>query len=305
MRAAGKRVGLVPTMGSLHAGHLSLVRKAAAECDVVTLSDYVNPLQFSASEDLAIYPRDLDTDCRLAGEAGAQVVFAPSQHDLWPEPPQLELHVRGISDRLEGVSRPGHFDGVALIVAKLLALAGPCFAYFGEKDFQQFLVVRRLVADCSLPAVVVACPTVRYHDGLAMSSRNAYLSASERSVAPKLYWSLLAGKRLVEEEGETDPEVVSAAMVGVLASEELFRVDYAVVADPVELRRPALITEEVRLLVAAWLGKTRLIDNVQAVPPRRSGAGSSSGEAGPQSTGPQSTGPQSTGPQTDSSAWRQ
>lgn len=267
VRARGRSVGLVPTMGALHAGHLSLVRKAAAECDLVALTNYVNPLQFGSTDDLAAYPRDEQRDFDLAEEAGAELVFAPSQAQMWPEPPQLRVHPEGISGALEGASRPGHFDGVALIVAKLLGLAGPCYAYFGEKDYQQVLVVRRLVADLSLPAVIVACPTVRHHDGLAMSSRNAYLSARERAVAPKIYWSLLAGKRAVEEQGETDPSMVSAAMAAVVAGEELFELDYAAVADPVDLHCPDHIAGEVRLLVAARLGKARLIDNIAASAP--------------------------------------
>ncbi len=175
-RANGRQVGLVPTMGALHAGHLSLIRRAAAECDVVAVTDYVNPLQFGPSEDLTSYPRDLGRDCDLASEAGAHIVFAPTTEELWPRPPTTTVRVEGLSENLEGASRPGHFDGVATIVTKLFSLAGPCWAYFGEKDYQQLVVIRRMVADLSLPVEVIGCPTVRDPDGLALSSRNGYLT---------------------------------------------------------------------------------------------------------------------------------
>ncbi len=199
-RAKGQRVGLVLTMGALHAGHLSLIRRAAADCGVVAVTDYVNPLQFGPTEDLSAYPRRLDEDCRLAAGAGANLVFAPTTDDLWSEPPRTTVRVEGLTDRLEGLSRPGHFDGVATIVVKLFALAGPCWAYFGEKDFQQLAVIRRLVEDLSVPVEIFGCPIVRDPDGLALSSRNAYLTPEERQVAPRLYSALLAGKRAIEDD---------------------------------------------------------------------------------------------------------
>jgi pantoate--beta-alanine ligase len=263
-RATGQRVALVPTMGALHAGHLSLIRRAAADCDVVAVSDYVNPLQFGPAEDLSAYPRHLEDDCRLAAEVGAHIVFAPTTQDLWPDPPRTTVRVEGLTDGMEGRSRPGHFDGVATIVAKLFALAGPCCAYFGEKDFQQLAVIHRLVGDLSLPVEVIGCPTVRDPDGLALSSRNAYLGADERAVAPRLYAALLAGKRAVEEEGQRDPARVTSAMVDTLAREPRFVLDYAEVVDPVDLSAPQMIRREVRLLMAAHLGRARLIDNVSA-----------------------------------------
>jgi pantoate--beta-alanine ligase len=266
-RAKGQRVGLVPTMGALHAGHLSLIRRAAADCDLVAVTDYVNPLQFGPTEDLAAYPRDIDEDCRLAGEAGAHVVFAPTTDQLWPDPPRTSVRVDGLTEPLEGSSRPGHFDGVATIVAKLFALAGPCWAYFGEKDFQQLAVIRRMVADLSLPVEVIGCPTVRDPDGLALSSRNAYLDGPERAVAPQLYYALLAGKRAIEDDGERDPDTVAKAMAGSLPQEPRFTLDYAEVADPGDLSRPHRIQGEVRLLIAARLGRARLIDNVAATAP--------------------------------------
>jgi pantoate--beta-alanine ligase len=266
-RATGQRVGLVPTMGALHAGHLSLIRRAAADCDAVAVTDYVNPLQFGPAEDLATYPRDLDEDCRLAGGAGAHLVFAPTTEELWPESPRTSVRVEGLTEVMEGSSRPGHFDGVATIVAKLCALAGPCWAYFGEKDYQQLAVIRRLVADLSLPVKVIGCPTVRDTDGLALSSRNAYLTATERAVAPRLYYALLAGKRAIEDDGATDAALVSKTMAAAVAQTPQFCLDYAEVADPDDLARPKRIRGEVRLLIAARLGRARLIDNVAATAP--------------------------------------
>jgi pantoate--beta-alanine ligase len=266
-RAEGGRVGLVPTMGALHAGHLSLIRRAAADRDVVAVTDYVNPLQFGPAEDLAAYPRDLDRDCELAESAGAHVIFAPTTADLWPEPPTTSVRVEGVAETMEGSARPGHFDGVATIVTKLLALTGPCWAYFGEKDFQQLAVIRRLVADLSLPVEVIGCPIVRDPDGLALSSRNAYLTEEERQAAPQLYYALLAGKRAIEDDGVRDPAAVRQTMAASLARQPLFELDYAEVVDPETLQRPARIKEEARLCMAARIGKARLIDNVAANPP--------------------------------------
>lgn len=267
-RAKGQQVGLVPTMGALHGGHMSLIRRAASECDVVTLTDYVNPLQFGAGEDLAGYPRDLERDCRLAGEAGAAIVFAPTPQEMWPQPPATTVSVAGeLTDVLEGSSRPGHFAGVTTIVAKLFSLAGPCVAYFGEKDYQQLAVVRRMVEDLSMPVEIVVCPTVRDTDGLAMSSRNAYLTAAEREAAPHLFYALLAGKRAVEDEGIDEPALVEKAMAESLAGQPAFTLDYAAVAEPATLRTPDRVTSEVRLLMAARIGRARLIDNIAATPP--------------------------------------
>ncbi|HEX8770951.1 MAG TPA: pantoate--beta-alanine ligase, partial [Acidimicrobiales bacterium] len=183
-RAAGRSVGFVPTMGALHDGHLSLIRRAAAECDVTAVSIFVNPLQFTSPDDLANYPRDVDGDVRAARGAGAEIVFAPTVDDIYAGGrPATVVHVGGLSDVLEGASRPGHFDGVATVVGKLFNLAGPCRAYFGEKDWQQLGVVRRLAADLSFPVEVVGCPTVREADGLACSSRNVRLSPEERAAA--------------------------------------------------------------------------------------------------------------------------
>ena len=257
-------MGVHMTMGALHGGHRSNIRRAAAECDVVAVTIFVNPLQFGPAEDFASYPRDLQRDCAQAEEAGADIVLAPSTLAIFPEEPLVTVRVKRLADVLEGALRPGHFDGVATVVAKLLAICGPCDAYFGEKDYQQLVIVRRLVTDLSLPVVVVACPTVREPDGLALSSRNDYLSPDERIAARALYWSLLAGKRAVEEQGVTNVGDVQAAMMDVAGREKLFRLDYAAVAAPSDLTPPLQISGEVRLLIAGRIGKARLIDNVAA-----------------------------------------
>jgi pantoate--beta-alanine ligase len=198
------------------------------------------------------------------------VLFAPTPEEMWPQPAATSVHVKGLTDVLEGCSRPGHFDGVATIVTKLFALAGECRAYFGEKDYQQLTVIRRLVSDLSLPVEVVACSTVRDTDGLALSSRNAYLTADERVVAPQLFYALLAGKHAIEDDAVVDPDEVVHVMKGSLSAHQAFALDYAEVADPVNLTRPAIVDTEVRLLIAARLGRARLIDNVVATPPSAS-----------------------------------
>ena len=251
-RHAGRTVGLVPTMGALHEGHLSLVRRAAAECDVVVVTVFVNPLQFGAGEDLARYPRDLERDRTVAAAAGVRHLFAPDVGEMYPEEVLTRVSVARLGDDMEGASRPGHLDGVATVVAKLFALAGPCRAYFGQKDHQQLEVVRRMVADLSFPVEVVACPTVRAEDGLALSSRNAYLSAEERRAAPVLYRALLYGRELLEA-GQTDPATVGRAMEELVEAEPLARLDYA------EARPEG---SGWRLFVAARVGTTRLVDNL-------------------------------------------
>ena len=248
-RVAGRRVGLVPTMGALHEGHASLIRRSAHECDLTAVTVFVNPLQFGPSEDLDGYPADLASDISVATAAGAALLFAPPVDDMYPGgPPGVTVHVAGV-DTMEGAIRPGHFDGVATVVAKLFNLAGPCRAYFGEKDWQQLGVVRRLAADLSFPVEVVGCPTVRHHDGLACSSRNARLSAAERSAATVLYRALTTAATAVAA-GECDPHVVRGLIANLVAKEPLASLDYAEVLPD-------------RLLVAARFGSVRLIDNVR------------------------------------------
>ena len=264
-RAAGRTVGLVPTMGYLHDGHASLMRRAAAECDVVAATIFVNPLQFGANEDLASYPRDLQRDQAIATDAGTTYLFTPSVDEMYPfgVPTLTSVHVDGVSAPMEGASRPTHFAGVATVVAKLFAIAGPCRAYFGEKDYQQLAVIRRMAADLSFPVDVVGCPTVREADGLALSSRNAYLTPDEREVAPTLQKVLLAGRAAIQN-GETDADRVRRLMTDMVNAEPRFTLDYAEVADPASLEPLSTIADpnEVRLLIAARLGRARLIDNI-------------------------------------------
>ena len=267
-RAAGRTVGLVPTMGALHAGHTSLIARARAECDVVAVTIFVNPLQFGDPGDIAAYPRTLEHDLAACAEAGADLVFAPSVCEMypgWPAPPATTVSVRGVSDDWEGASRPGHFDGVATVVAKLFSVAGRCRAYFGLKDFQQLAVVRQLTEDLALPVELVGCPIVREPDGLALSSRNVRLSPSERAAAGVLSRALAAGRAALAE-GERASAALCAVMRAVVESEPLVDLDYAAVVDARTLVEPAVVGDlaGVRLLVAARVGPVRLIDNSAA-----------------------------------------
>ncbi len=263
-RSDGRRIGLVATMGALHAGHLSLLQRAAHDNDTVVATVFVNPLQFGAGEDVASYPRDPRRDATLAEAAGADYLFVPPREEMYSQPPLTSIRVAGLSQRLEGRSRPGHFEGVALVVAKLFALVGSCRAYFGEKDYQQLCLVRRLAADLSFPVEVVGCRTVRDRDGLALSSRNGRLSATERAAALVVHRALVAGRCQVEA-GQRHPATVSQVMADVIAAEPLADLDYAEAVDPVDLQTPDLLAGEVRLLVAARIGVVRLIDNLAAV----------------------------------------
>jgi pantoate--beta-alanine ligase len=251
-------------MGALHRGHVSLLERAAREVDVVAVTLFVNPLQFGPREDLATYPRDRVGDQQKAQQAGATYLFAPSQEEMFPEPPATSVSVAGLSSRLEGEHRPGHFEGVATIVTKLFSLAGPCRAYFGEKDYQQLMVIRRLVADLSLPVEIVPCPTIREADGLALSSRNAYLTPGQRETAPALYQALLAGQRAAQRTD--DAAAVRGAMRARLAQHPGLTVDYAEVAGAPDLTPVTTLGHGARLLVAARIGGTRLIDNLPARP---------------------------------------
>ncbi len=260
-RSQGKRVGLVPTMGYLHEGHKSLVACSVAQNDLTVVSVFVNPLQFVEGEDYGAYPRDLERDCRICAEAGAGLVFAPPIEEVYPQAPVTAVVVRGFNAVLEGRFRPTHFDGVTTVVAKLFAMVGPARAYFGEKDYQQLAIIRTMAADLSLPMEVVGCPTLREPDGLAMSSRNIYLTTEQRPAATALWRSLQAGHEAVKG-GSRDPSEVEAAMAEVLAAEAEVSVDYAAVVDAATLERPAVLAGELRLLVAARLGRARLIDNI-------------------------------------------
>ena len=260
-RAQGGSVGLVPTMGYLHEGHQSLVARSAAENDLTVVSIFVNPLQFAEGEDYGTYPRDLERDREMCAAAGAGLVFAPSADEMYPQAPITSVTVEGLNAVLEGRVRPAHFDGVATVVAKLFAMLGPGRAYFGEKDYQQLAIIRRMTADLSLPVEVVGCPTFRESDGLAMSSRNVYLTAEERPAATVLWRSLQAGRDAVVQ-GSRSPDEVEAVMAAVLAAEPKASPDYAAVVDAATLDRPDVLDGELRLLVAARVGRARLIDNL-------------------------------------------
>ena len=262
-RAEGASVGFVPTMGYLHDGHGSLMRTAAGD-DLVVASIFVNPLQFAADEDLGSYPRDLERDRELAGASGVDLLFVPAVEEMYPFGPVLTtVSVAELSTAWEGASRPTHFAGVATVVSKLFNIIGRCRAYFGEKDYQQLAVIRRMVADLSSPIEVVGCPIVREPDGLAMSSRNVYLSPEDRAAAVVLRRALDAGQAAVAD-GERDPAGVSAAMTAVVADEPRASLDYAVAVDPDTLEVPDRLGPGARLLIAAQLGRTRLIDNAAA-----------------------------------------
>ncbi|MXW42168.1 MAG: pantoate--beta-alanine ligase [Acidimicrobiia bacterium] len=261
MRAQGATVGLVPTMGYLHEGHQSLVIRSAAENDLTVVSIFVNPLQFAEGEDYSIYPRDLQRDHEMCAEVGAGLVFAPSAEEMYAKAPITSVAVQGFNAVLEGRFRPTHFDGVSTVVAKLFAMLGPDRAYFGEKDYQQLVIIRRMAFDLSFSVEVVGCPTLRESDGLAMSSRNVYLTASERSAATVLWRSLQAGREVVMA-GNRDPDEVEAVMAAVIAAEPKASTDYAAVVHADTLERPEVLNGELRLLMAARIGQARLIDNI-------------------------------------------
>lgn len=254
-------VGLVPTMGYLHEGHLSLVRRARAENDLVVMSIFVNPTQFAAGEDLDRYPRDLACDLRLAREEGVDVVFHPEPREMYDPEHCTWVDVEGLTEHLCGASRPGHFRGVATVVTKLFGLCRPERAYFGQKDAQQALLIRRMASDLDLGVDVVVCPIVREPDGLAMSSRNVYLTAEERAQAPTLYRALREAEAAMAA-GERDAAAVRATVMGVLAEAPHGKVDYVEVVSTAALQPVDVIAGEVLVAVAVWFGATRLIDNV-------------------------------------------
>jgi len=254
-------VGLVPTMGALHEGHLSLVRRARAETGHAVVWIFVNPKQFTPSEDFTAYPRNLQRDAELVAGAGADVVFAPSVADVYPPGFQTHVEVGELSRPLEGAVRPGHFRGVATVVAKMFALTQAHRAYFGQKDAQQCRVVTRMAGDLGFPTEVVICPTVREADGLAMSSRNIYLSPAERRAAPALYAALQAAAQAVAA-GERDADALRALMTRRIAAEPLGQVEYVSVADLETLAEVQRLGGPVLLSLAVRFGKARLIDNI-------------------------------------------
>jgi pantoate--beta-alanine ligase len=261
-RAAGMRVGVVPTMGFLHEGHRSLMRAATAATDFVVVTIFVNPLQFGAGEDLDRYPRDLAGDLAACEAENVSVVFAPSVAEMYPRPSLTTVHVRDLTAGLCGEVRPTHFDGVTTVVAKLFGVVGPCTAFFGRKDAQQLAVVTRMVDDLNMPVEVVGCPIVREADGVAMSSRNAYLSDAERASARVLSHSL---RRAVDAivAGERSGERIAALVRDVVAGEPLVELEYVEVRDAHELTPAVALDGPVLVAVAARVGSTRLIDNAR------------------------------------------
>jgi pantoate--beta-alanine ligase len=258
-RRSDRTVGLVPTMGAFHAGHRSLMRAARGECDLVVVSLFVNPTQFGPNEDLAGYPRDEERDASAAAAEGVDLLFAPSVDEMYPEEPRTTVHVAGLADRLCGASRPGHFDGVTTVVAKLFSIVGPCRVYFGRKDAQQLAVVRRMARDLDLPVEVVGCPLVREPDGMAMSSRNAYLSDEERSAATVLSRALHA--TAASATARQSAESVRVLVRELVDAEPLVDLEYVEVVDASTLEPIDALTGEVLVALAARVGRARLIDN--------------------------------------------
>lgn len=267
LRSEGKVIGFVPTMGYFHEGHLSLMRRAKSECDIVIVSIFVNPIQFAPGEDYERYPRDIERDLRMADEAGVDIVFYPSVEEMYPEGYVTYVNVEKLTEGLCGAFRPGHFRGVTTVVAKLFNIVMPHRAYFGEKDYQQLVVIKRMVRDLNFPIEIVPCPTVREEDGLAMSSRNAYLSPDERKAALSLSRGLMAAEKLFVS-GERDAAKLKRAVEEHLCSSELVRPQYVEVVDAETLEPVERIERDAVIAVAAFVGKARLIDNVILRVPR-------------------------------------
>ena len=264
LQREGVRIGFVPTMGALHDGHRSLIRAARLACDAVAVSIFVNPLQFGPLEDFDRYPKTLAKDLRLCEQEGADALFVPHAQDLYPPEFETAVSVQRLTRRFEGLSRPGHFGGVTTVVTKLLNVVRPWQAFFGQKDYQQAVVVERLVTDLNLETEIVVRPTVRESDGLALSSRNRFLSPEERQAATVLYRALSAGRELIRA-GERSVKKVEAAMTKLIWAEPLARVDYLSVAHPATLDEVRAVRGRVVLLLAVWIGETRLIDNMVVI----------------------------------------
>jgi pantoate--beta-alanine ligase len=259
---ADRRVGLVPTMGALHEGHRALIRACRQKSDVAVVSIFVNPAQFGPSEDYARYPSTLEKDLELCRAEGVDLVFAPEAQEMYPKGFTTKVRVEGLSEKLCGAFRPGHFDGVATVVLKLFEIASPNLALFGEKDFQQFVVLQRMVKDLNLPVALEALETVREKDGLALSSRNAYLAPQERHLAMGIFIALQAG-RACFEHGTKDPDVLVALVRNALLESGIETLDYVSLIEPETLETPNQAYPGCRMMVAARIGRTRLIDNVR------------------------------------------
>ncbi len=258
---SGRSLGFVPTMGALHEGHASLVRASTAQCDATAVSIFVNPLQFGPTEDLAKYPRSLERDARMVEALGADVLFTPTVNEMYPPDATTYVEVGGISDRLDGLSRPGHFRGVATVVAKLFEIVRPERAFFGQKDGAQVAVLRRMVRDLDMDLELVVCPIVREPDGLAMSSRNAYLDQQQRKQALVLHRSLMQVLDAANA-GERDAEKLIATGKQAIAEEPAAQLDYFAIVDPESLEPVSDISRGALVAVAAFIGATRLIDNL-------------------------------------------
>ncbi|WP_286975979.1 pantoate--beta-alanine ligase [Acetomicrobium sp. UBA5826] len=262
LKREGKSIGLVPTMGYLHEGHLNLIKAARRENDIIIMSNFVNPLQFGPKEDFATYPRDPDHDNKLAESAGVDYVFGPTSEEMYPQGYCTYVEVNGpMVEKMCGMSRPGHFKGVTTVVLKLFLITQPDRAYFGQKDAQQAIIVRKMVTDLNVPVKIITCPIVREEDGLALSSRNTYLSSEERVQALALPRALSAGKNMIIQ-GETDPQKVKRHITSILASSPGIRVDYVEVVNGDDISDLSAIKGKVLLAAAVYVGKTRLIDNI-------------------------------------------
>lgn len=260
-KADGKSVGLVPTMGAFHEGHLSLMRRARTENDIVITSIFVNPTQFGPKEDYDAYPRDLENDSKMAEEIGVDIIFAPTVRDMYPQGYATFVNVERITEKMCGTSRPGHFRGVATVVAKLFNIIPAHKAYFGQKDAQQCVVIRQMAKDLNFDIEIVVLPTVRESDGLAMSSRNKYLNDEERKSALVLFKSLSIAKELIKS-GEINSEKIKQKMLDIINEEPLARVDYISIVDAETLEDLDIIKENTLIALAVFIGKTRLIDNI-------------------------------------------
>ncbi len=266
-RAAGRSIGLVPTMGALHAGHEQLMVEAVAATDVVVATIFVNPLQFAPDEDLATYPRMVDDDAVVAERAGVSILFVPSDREMYPDENWTTVSLRVVTEPWEGGSRPTHFAGVATVVTKLFNIVGPCTGFFGQKDFQQLAMLKRMVSDLNMMVTVVGVPTVREDDGLAMSSRNLRLTPEHRAQAPVVQRALQAGAAAIGA-GERDPAAVAAIIEAAIeTAPDAEAPDYVAVVDAASLRTPDELSGEVRLLTAVKFGDVRLIDNIGVLIP--------------------------------------
>lgn len=260
-RSEGRIIGLIPTMGFLHEGHLSLVREARKMADVVVVSIFVNPTQFAPTEDFEKYPRDITRDAEMLANENTDLVFVPKPEEIYPEPYHTYVKVRDLGERLEGVTRPTHFEGVTTVVMKLLHIVDPHFAFFGQKDAQQLVIVRRMVRDLNMDVEIIRCPIIREPDGLAMSSRNVYLSPDERKAAPVLYKALQCAQELINQK-ERKCKTILKQMREIIEKEPLAKIDYIAITDLIELKDLKTIKGKCLISLAVYFGNTRLIDNI-------------------------------------------